>query len=253
MKQKISKIVQSIIFCIMLITATYPINVFALPEGFVYLKDIDPTVIQHLRYATNDNFIGRKLDGYKANRVILTKKAAEALSRVQKEVLKEGYSLVVYDAYRPQRTVDLFVKWSADIIDQDEKEKYYPAINKADVFKLGYVAKTSSHTRGSTVDITIINAKSSLKPLKIQRRQLTDGSWIPFIEDGTIDMGSSFDFFGEASHHDSKLISPEFLKMRNYLRKIMKKYGFNDYQEEWWHYTLKDEPFPNTYFNFEIN
>lgn len=252
MKQIISKITQLTILYIMLIIASYPFAAFALPEGFVYLDDVDPTVIQHLRYYTNENFVGKRLEGYKSNKVILTRQTAEALSTIQKELLKDGYSLVIYDAYRPQRTVDFFVKWAADISDQVEKEKYYPTINKADVFKLGYVAAKSGHTRGSTVDLTIIKTNTPLKAIELQKRQLTDGSWIPFLEDGTVDMGSSLDLFGEASHHDSTLIAPEFLRMRNYLRNIMKKHGFNDYNEEWWHYTLQNEPFPDTYFDFEV-
>jgi len=218
----------SIIY-IIFIMVSYSCNAFALPEGFVYLEEVDPTIVQDLRYYTNENFIGRKLVGYKSNKVILTKQAAEALSKAQKAFLEDGYSLVVYDGYRPQQTVDFFIKWAADVTDQAEKEKYYPAINKADVFKLGYVAEKSGHSRGSTADLTIIKRGNSLKVPEVQKRQLTDGS-----------------------HHDSKLITPETLTMRNYLRNMMKKHGFHEYKEEWWHYTLKDEPFPNTYFNFEV-
>jgi len=257
MKQKIYKSTQlTILHIIFFIIGYFMIAcslAFALPKGFVYLKDIDPTIIENLRYYSNENFMGRKIDGYKSGKVILTKQAAEAISNVQKVLLKDGYSLVIYDAYRPQRAVDSFVQWGADIDDQGEKEKYYPAINKADVFELGYVAVKSSHTRGSTVDLTIIKTNDSLKAIEIKKRQLKDESWIPFLDDGTVDMGSSFDLFGEASHHDSNLIGSQFLIMRNYLRETMKKYGFNEYKEEWWHYTLKDEPFPDTYFDFEIN
>ena len=196
--------------------------------------------------------MGRKIDGYKANRVILTSEAAIALVKIQQELLKNGYSLVIYDAYRPQRAVDFFMKWSKDSNDQVAKEKYYPDINKADVFKLGYVAEKSGHSRGSTVDLSIIRIGDSLKPITFQKRQLKNGSIIPFLDDGSVDMSSSFDLFGEASHHDSNLIETEFLARRNYLRGIMKKNGFNDYPEEWWHYTLKNEPFPDTYFDFVV-
>jgi D-alanyl-D-alanine dipeptidase len=223
-----------------------------LPKDFVYLKDIEPTIIENLRYFSNENFMGRKIDGYKANRVILTSEAAIALVKIQQELLKNGYSLVIYDAYRPQRAVDFFMKWSKDSNDQVAKEKYYPDINKADVFKLGYVAEKSGHSRGSTVDLSIIRIGDSLKPITFQKRQLKNGSIIPFLDDGSVDMSSSFDLFGEASHHDSNLIETEFLARRNYLRGIMKKNGFNDYPEEWWHYTLKNEPFPDTYFDFVV-
>jgi D-alanyl-D-alanine dipeptidase len=144
------------------------------------------------------------------------------------------------------------MKWSKDSNDQVAKEKYYPDINKADVFKLGYVAEKSGHSRGSTVDLSIIRIGDSLKPITFQKRQLKNGSIIPFLDDGSVDMSSSFDLFGEASHHDSNLIETEFLARRNYLRGIMKKNGLNDYPEEWWHYTLKNEPFPDTYFDFVV-
>ncbi|MCC8372318.1 MAG: M15 family metallopeptidase [Rickettsia endosymbiont of Pseudomimeciton antennatum] len=187
----------------------------------------------------------------KANRVILTKPAAEALSAVQKELLANGYSLVIYDAYRPQRAVNYFIKWSQDLNDQTTKADYYPYANKEDLFKLGDIAKKSGHTRGSTVDLTIIKSSNVLHDITITKRKLTDGRSISFLDDGTVDMGSSFDLFDKASYHDSKLISPEHLEKRNYLRAIMKKHGFNEYNKEWWHYTLNNEPFPNTYFDFE--
>ncbi len=223
-----------------------------LPQDFVYVKDINPSIIESLRYYSKENFIGIQIDGYKANRVILTKQAAEALSNVQQELLKQGYSLVVYDAYRPQRAVDMFITWSQDLNDQVEKSKYYPRVDKSEVFQLGYVTKKSGHTRGSTVDLTIIKLNSVPHEVQIEKRYLTDGSQILFLNDGTIDMGSSFDLFDEASHHDTALVKPEFLKMRDYLREIMKKNGFYEYKKEWWHYTLKDEPFPNTYFDFDV-
>jgi D-alanyl-D-alanine dipeptidase len=228
------------------------ISVFALPSGFVYLSDIDHTIIQNLRYFTEENFVGERVNGYKSNKVILTSEAAEALSHVQKELLKKGYSLVVYDAYRPERAVKHFISWGRDLADQKEKQKYYPKINKNDCFKFGYIASRSSHSRGSTVDVTIIKLNNSLENIKVTNRNLTNGETIPYLDDGTVDMGSSFDLFHEASHHNSNIIENKFLKQRNWLREIMKKNGFNDYPEEWWHYTLSKEPFPDTYFDFEI-
>jgi len=226
---------------------------FTLPTGFVYLKDIDPTIIQNLRYNTAENFIGKKIDGYKSNKVILTKNAAEALSEAQKELLKDGYSLVVYDAYRPQKAVDSFIQWSIDNTTQTEKIKYYPDINKEDVFKLGYVAKKSGHSRGSTVDVTIIKSNELLSNnVEITSRKLINSESILYLNDNTIDMGSSFDLLSEVSHHDTHLIEHKFLERRNYLRAIMKKHGFNEYQKEWWHYTLNNEPFPDSYFDFDI-
>ena len=223
-----------------------------LPEGFVYLKDLEPTIIENLRYYSSENFFGRKLDGYEKNYVILSDAAAKALSNVQQQLLKDGYSLVVYDAYRPQKTVDLFVKWSKDFSDQSQKEKYYPNTDKKDLFELGYIAEKSGHSRGSTVDLTIIQLNNPLKSVVLEKRRLKDGSVVTYLDDGTVDMGTSFDLFDKASHHDSEIIDEKFLNCRNYLRSVMKQNGFNDYQKEWWHYTLKDEPFTDTYFNFSV-
>jgi D-alanyl-D-alanine dipeptidase len=226
-----------------------------LPSGFVYVEEVDPTIIQSLRYVTNENFIGEVMPGYKKPKLILTKEAATALSKVQQEFLAEGYSLVIYDAYRPQKAVDNFVRWGKDIRDVSMKERYYPRVNKEEIFELGYVAEKSSHSRGSTVDLSIIPVKNQLKTLdKIiySERKLSDGFTIPFLDDGTIDMGSSFDLFDLVSHQDSPLVTGEFAKRRNYLREKMKKHGFVEYPQEWWHFTLKAEPYPETYFNFDI-
>ncbi|MDR0296856.1 MAG: M15 family metallopeptidase [Rickettsia sp.] len=242
-----------IFISLLLITFTvHPSFAAKLPENFVYLKDINPTIIENLRYYSSKNFCGKVIDGYKANRVILTKPAAEALSEVQKELLANGYSLVIYDAYRPQRTVNYFIEWAKDLSDQTTKSDYYPNVNKDDLFILGYIAKKSDHTRGSTVDLTIIKSSDVLHDITITKRKLTDGRSISFLDDGTVEMGSSFDLFDVASHHDSNVITPEYLAQRGYLRAIMKKHGFNEYNKEWWHYTLNNEPFPNTYFDFEI-
>ena len=228
------------------------LSAFALPTGFVYLKDIDPTIIEHLYYNTEENFIGTKIDGYKSNRVIATIQAAEALSKVQKELQKDGYSLVIYDAYRPRRAVEHFIQWTKNLSDIQEKTKYYPTISKEDIWKLGYIVDKSGHSRGSTVDVTIIKDNNALHNIEIKSRKLTNGETIQYLDDGTVDMGSSFDLFHESSNHDSLLIDNNCLKNRNYIREIMKRNGFNDYQEEWWHFILKNEPFPDTYFDFEI-
>lgn len=224
----------------------------SLPKDFTYLDEVAPTIIQDLRYNYDENFLGRKIIGYKANRIILTKQAAKALAAAQQDFLKDGYSIVIYDAYRPQKAVDEFMSWSKDPKDDIAKEKYYPDINKADVFKLNYVAEKSGHTRGSTVDMTIIKVGNKLNPVKVTKRTLKDGRTVPFLDDGTIDMYTSFDLFDAASHHDTTLIDKEYLERRNYMRNIMLKNGFKEYPTEWWHYTLKNEPFPDTYFDFDI-
>jgi len=225
-------------------------------NGFVYLHEVDPTIIISLRYATQENFIGEKIDGYNKPVLIVTNQAAQALKRVQAEVKKDGYCLVVYDGYRPQQAVDHFVRWSEQISDQSKKKQYYPRVNKADVFELGYVAKRSGHSRGSTVDLTLIKIGQKPHNVKEKERVLLDGYKITFLDDGTIDMGSSFDLFDTASHYENNLIKHKYKKLRTYLKNAMEKHGFKNYAEEWWHFTLKDEPHSphqdSSYFNFAI-
>lgn len=223
----------------------------ALPEGFVYLDDLDSTIQTSMRYATKENFVGAVVDGYKVSRIIMTKQAAQALCLVQKELLQEGYSLVVYDAYRPQKAVDHFIRWSNNLQDISTKNRYYPNIAKDSVFDLGYVAKRSGHSRGSTIDLSIIQVDKKLKKPILQVRTI-NGHQIPFFDDGTVDMGSSFDLLDEASHHDSPKMTDAYNSQRHYLREKMLKHGFKMYSQEWWHYTLVNEPFPNTFFDFDI-
>ena len=252
-----------------------------LPEGFVYLDEWDATIQISLRYNSIENFTGSIIDGYKASRVILTRHAAHALCKVQKDLIKDGFSLVVYDAYRPQKAVNHFIRWATLPSDAATKANYYPNINKQDAFKLGYIGEKSSHTRGSTVDVSIISSAalqeggeeyhgfttsrfgnttgigsstfakvSPLLPLQIRT---INGYELPFLDDGTVDMGSSFDLFDKASHHGSSShMTADYLARRDYLRSNMEKHGFVAYEEEWWHYTLANEPFPSTYFDFDI-
>ena len=219
----------------------------ALPPGFVYLDKIDSSIIQSQRYNSNDNFVGQPIDGYKSGRVVLTVKASKA-----QDLLKQkGYIIVVYDGYRPQTAVNNFLAWRKNSQDVKMKADYYPRVDKAKVFELGYVAKQSGHSRGSTVDMSIIPADQNLHTIKRQKRLLSDGFEILFLDDGTIDMGSSFDLFDKASHQTNDLISPKHQELRNFLKEIMENCGFENYEEEWWHFTLKNEPFPETYFDFK--
>lgn len=209
-------------------------SVNALPSGFVYLKDINPTIIQDMRYPTSNNFIGRPIAGYEKATCILTQQAASALSALQKELLAQHLSLKVYDCYRPQMAVNDFIVWSKVVNDQKMKQSYYPNVNKADFFKLGYVAAKSSHTRGSTADLTIV--------------QLHNGNQPPT----ELPMGTHFDFMDERSHALSPNIQGEARKYRLFLRNMMVAAGFVPYDDEWWHFTLKNEPYPDTYFNFPV-
>ena len=224
-------------------------------ESFTYLDAVDSTILYDIRYAGSMNFVGKVVDGYQANRPVMTHELAKALSKVQKVVNKDGLSLVVYDAYRPQKAVDHFAKWSEDNYNQSMKTKFYPYINIANAFELGFIAKRSAHSRGSTVDLTLIDQSKTLKQpheIACKSRILKDGREILFLDDGTVDMGSHFDLFDEASFHQNDLISEKHMSRRKYLRNVMMKHGFDDYRKEWWHYSLINEPFPETGFNFDV-
>ena len=201
-----------------------------LPNGFVYLEDVDASIQKELRYLSNNNFIGRKIDGYKNNCVIITEQAAHQLKKVQTELLKKGLSLKVFDAYRPQEAVNHFVKWAKVLSDTLMKQEYYPKVPKSQLFNQGYIASKSGHTRGSTVDLTIIDAETGKE----------------------LDMGSPYDFFGVQSHPLHSNLSKEQKENRMLLRKVMLENNFKPYENEWWHFTLRNEPFRNTYFNFSV-
>lgn len=201
-----------------------------LAEGFVYLDDIDASIKSELRYFSNNNFIGKPIDGYNNNCVIVTLETAKKLEEIQKILIKKNLSLKIFDAYRPQQAVNHFVKWAKVLNDTLMKKEYYPKIPKSQLFNLGYIASKSGHTRGSTVDLTIIDLKTGKE----------------------LNMGSPYDFFGEQSHPFFNDISKKQKENRFYLRKIMLANGFRPYDNEWWHFTLNNEPFPKTYFNFPI-
>ncbi|AFM24629.1 M15 family metallopeptidase [Desulfomonile tiedjei] len=203
----------------------------ALPEGFVYVETIIPDIHTELRYFSDENFLGCRVSGYLAPRCILTKEAAESLKKVQDELKQFGMGLKIFDAYRPQCAVDHFVQWGKDLNDTKMQAKYYPDVQKRDLFKEGYIAERSSHSRGSTVDLTIVYLD----------QQSTE-----------LDMGTHFDFFGPEAWPESPLVSPVHRAHRMLLNVLMKKYGFDSYSKEWWHFTLKNEPFPHTYFNFPV-
>ena len=200
-----------------------------LQDGFVYLKDIDTSIIVDLKYYSTENFTGQRVDGYHSNSAILTKESALALSNVQDDLEKLGYSLILYDAYRPQSAVDFFVKWSKKINDTSYKDIYYPNIKKSDLFELGYIAYKSGHSRGSTVDVSLLEISTNKE----------------------IDMGTVFDYFGIESHTFFNGISEKQKSNRLILYEVMSKNGFKNYSKEWWHYTLENEPFQK-YFDFLV-
>jgi D-alanyl-D-alanine dipeptidase len=201
-----------------------------LPKDFVYLSDVDTTIKSELRYLSNNNFIGKTINGYLDNCVIVTKETAAALHTIQTILSKKDLSLKIFDAYRPQQAVDHFVKWAKVLNDTLMKKEYYPGVPKSELFKRGYIASKSGHTRGSTIDLTIIDIKTGKE----------------------LDMGSAYDFFGIESHPFYKKIKKTQKANRLYLRQIMLANNFKPYDHEWWHFTLRQEPFPKTYFNFPI-
>lgn len=215
--------------------AVFPAQVPAegMPEAFVCIEEVIPNIQIDLRYFTDKNFLGHPVDGYLASRCILTRQAAECLRTVQGELNRFGLGLKIYDAYRPQRAVNHFVRWGKDLADTKMQTDYYPKVQKKDLFKEGYIAEKSSHSRGSTVDLTIVYMD---KP----------------PSESELDMGTSFDFFGPESWPDSPLASPAQRAHRMLLQVLMQKHGFEPYAKEWWHFTLKNEPFPETYFDFPV-
>ncbi len=206
-------------------------NIFAqLPKDFVYLELIDPSIKKDLRYHSSNNFIGKPINGYYENKVIITQSAAIALKKVQSQLKPFGLSLKIYDAYRPQQAVNHFVKWARQLSDTINKQTFYPNINKRNLFRLGYISSKSGHTRGSTVDLTLVDLKTGEE----------------------LDMGSPFDFFGKISHIYHKNLTHQQRANRMLLKKMMNINGFRSYKNEWWHFTLRNEPFPNTFFDFPV-
>ncbi len=201
-----------------------------MPVEFVLLSDVADDIRVDLRYSTNRNFMGRKIDGYESNRCYVTKATAQALREVQSDLRPLGMSLKVFDAYRPQIAVDHFVRWAKDLQDTLNKSSYYPNVPKSELFERGYIAARSGHTRGSTLDLTLVYLENNVE----------------------LDMGTPWDFFSTRSWPGSELVDPVLQKNRIMLRDVMIKNGFKPYDKEWWHFTLEEEPFPDTYFNFNI-
>lgn len=202
-----------------------------LPEGFNYVTDVIPSIKIELRYFGVHNFIGKPIEGYNKEVTILSSQASYALKKVQEELKQYNLSIKIFDAYRPQQAVNHFVRWAKHYNDTINKNEFYPEVKKQDLFKEGYIASKSGHTRGSTLDITVVDIVSGLE----------------------LDMGSSWDFFGEISWVDNKTITTQQRANRMLLQIIMLKHGFKHYPKEWWHFTLINEPFPETYFNFPID
>ena len=200
-----------------------------LPKGFVYVSDVITNAQEDVRYAGSHNFVGRPVDGYAVPRIVLTAEAAQALKAAAEVFHAQGYTLLVYDGYRPQRAVNHFMRLAEDIADIAAKAEFYPDLDKAELFDRGYIARRSGHSRGSTIDLTLL-----------------DGDGNP------LDMGGEFDWFSPVSGHDYADLTDEQKANRLLLKNGMMDAGFLPYSEEWWHYRLADEPYPETYFDFVI-
>lgn len=211
-------------------------------SGFVNVTDVVPDAILEIRYFGTYNFIGTRIDGYQEPTALMTKESADSLKAVSDELIQQGYRIKIYDAYRPQCAVDHFVRWGKNLDDTLMRPYFYPQVDKKDLFRLGYIAEQSSHSRGSTVDLTLFDMRTEKE----------------------VDMGATFDWFGDESHPDcggdpetgeyraNDTLTAEQFRNRMILRNAMLRHGFKPYDCEWWHFTLKDEPYPDTYFTFPM-
>ncbi len=201
------------------------------PSGFVLLADHVPHIVQEIRYYSTYNFIGERIDGYEEPCALLTKEAARALKSVSNEVFVQGYRLKVFDAYRPACAVKQFILWGIEDQDIRMKPYFYPELEKQELFARGYIAKQSSHSRGSAIDLTLLDMKTGRE----------------------LDMGSPFDLFSELSHPDCREITNEQYENRMLLQRVMVRNGFRPIDCEWWHFALEHEPYPETYFEFPVS
>ncbi|MBX7435091.1 M15 family metallopeptidase [Mycobacterium sp. Y57] len=225
------------------------------PPDFVSLSDVDPTILLDIRYDTAHNFTGEPVDGYEAPMCILTRPAAEALSRAQRGFVAQGYTLKVYDCYRPQRAVDDFVAWAADPADQQMKGEFYPWVDKSQLFADGYIAEKSGHSRGSTLDVTLVALPARQEPGFVPGEPLA-ACTAPAprrFADNTIDMGTGYDCFDPSAHTLGPRVQGEQLSNRLLLKNGLAAQGFHNYEYEWWHFTFTPETYPETYFDFPVS
>lgn len=229
-----------------------------MPADFVVVHEVVPSILQDMRYATAHNFTGAPVDGYLTPTCILTRPAAEALARAQQDFTERGYSLKVYDCYRPQRAVDQFVTWAADLTDQRMKPEFYPRVDKSMLFEDGYIAERSGHSRGSTLDVTLVPLPPAGTAPYVPGQPLVDCAApqpIRFADD-SIDMGTGYDCFDTLAHTLNPRVTGDQAKNRLLLCEGLERQGFVNYDKEWWHFTYKPagqgEPYPDTYFDFAV-
>lgn len=200
------------------------------PDPFVDLKSVVPSIRLDMRYSGSQNFLGRPVRGYKAARCLLTRPAAAALADAQKELRDHGLALKLFDCFRPQRAVDDFVAWARDLKDVKMKKRFYPRVDKTRLFADGYIAEKSGHSRGSTADLTLVEAATGAE----------------------LDMGTAYDYFDPLAHTANPAVPPPARRNRLLLRLVMEKHGFKNLPDEWWHYTLVNEPYPDRWFDRDL-
>lgn len=224
-----------------------------LPDGFVYLSDIDPSIIQDIRYYGSHNFVGRRIDGYNAPQCILTREAALALSKVQAALSEDNLSLIVWDCYRPTRAVADFLRWSKNSSEKGMKTEFFPNTDKASLFGLGYIAARSAHSRGSAVDLGLAPKNASpaafdpatpLAPCTAPKNER--------FQDAALDMGTGYDCLDSSANIGNAKLQQDAQKNRTRLRKAMIAAGFKPYEKEWWHFELRNEPFRGKSFDFPV-
>ena len=228
------------------------------PKSFINIVKVNPKIQVELRYATEWNFVGHKISGYNANKCYLAKESADALGKAQSLLEGSGYSILVFDCYRPKRAVQEFMDWTKNSADQKMKTVFYQSEKKEILIERGYISNRSGHSRGSTVDLTLVKTNIDREnpyraPGLLHREEFKDCRAQENIETtGQLDMGTTFDCFSEMSYTQDSTISKQASSNRKKLLQVMEQVGFKNYSKEWWHFTLSDEPFPKTYFDFVI-
>lgn len=224
------------------------------PASFVELRSVDPTILEEIRYSTPHNFMGVPVTGYTEPLCLLTRSTAEALHRAQRTLLREGYSLKVYDCYRPQRAVDHFVRWAKDLDDEKTKAEFYPRVDKTRLFEDGYIAENSGHSRGSTLDLTFVKLPAHPTRPYVPGEPLTPcyGPKAQRFPDNSVDTGTGFDCFDTLAHTDDPRVTGVQRTHRQFLRSTLEAEGFTNLPEEWWHFTHQPEQYPDTYFDFPV-
>lgn len=237
---------------LIVLSAAPPARAAEMPNDFVYLRDIDPTIVQDMRYAGADNFTTHRVPGYDAPECVLVKPAADALRAVQAELKREGFGLKVYDCYRPAQAVSAFVAWSEQPDDPEAKAVHYPALAKRSLFPLGYIARLSGHSRGATMDLTIVPLGEHTPPHAGNPLGACTAPPSQREADTSLDMGTGFDCFDVKANTETPGLTAEQRANREKLVAVMQRHGFINYDKEWWHYTLRNEPYPDTIFDFPI-